>query len=97
MRRQSLARLRKLLLQFFKGKRVRVLLYGSCARGDVWSGSDIDIAFEPGEKLNPIQLADLNDKIEELPIPYKVDFVNLRQVSPALRRAILKDAVVWKR
>jgi predicted nucleotidyltransferase len=50
----------------------RVLLYGSRAKGHFRLGSDIDLTLV-GKKLDLKELLKIENEIEELMLPYKVD------------------------
>ncbi len=50
----------------------QAVLYGSRAKGNYKSGSDIDLTLI-GPKLSPRMLADLTGKLEDSAIPYRVD------------------------
>jgi uncharacterized protein len=50
----------------------RVLIYGSRAMGNFKPGSDIDLTIVDVD-LNQKTLADVNDLIDDLLLPYKVD------------------------
>ncbi len=53
----------------------RVLIFGSRAKGVYSEGSDIDLAVM-GEELTFNQLMDINIRIEDLGLLYKVDVVD---------------------
>lgn len=97
VRRRSLQMVKKCVLSALRGKPVSVFVYGSVARRDLRPGSDIDIAVLPRTRWDDVVLSLLRDRIEELPIPYKVDLVNLAQASKRFRESVLREAVVWKR
>ncbi|MBI1870572.1 MAG: nucleotidyltransferase domain-containing protein [Chlamydiae bacterium] len=90
-----LVRLREMVTDFFKGEDAKVVLYGSRARGTHHATSDVDIGIIPKGKQE-IKIFLLREKIEESTIPYKVDVVNLKEASPRFKRAVMKDAVIWK-
>lgn len=49
-----------------------VIVYGSRAKGNYKNGSDIDITLK-GENLNSKKLFYLEDKLDDLLLPYKFD------------------------
>ena len=75
---------------------MKVLLFGSRARGDHHLGSDVDVGLIPAGPLNRSRISFLKEKIENSCIPFKVDAVDLREVSKEFLEHALKDAVVWK-
>lgn len=60
----------------------RVILYGSRAKGSFRPGSDIDLTIE-GEGVTLAAMLDLEQRIDDLLLPYKVDLSLLH---------LLKDA-----
>lgn len=93
---KSLLKLKELVIDSLKNERVTVFLFGSRARKENLPFSDVDIGIMPQDGLNDIKLALLREKIEDSSIPYKVDIVNLSEVSQDFRKQVLKDAVIWK-
>ncbi len=73
-----------------------VYLFGSHARGEVRHPSDIDVAILPRDDLLPAFFAELADTIEESTIPYEVDLVDLRGVSPAFREEVIRTGIKWR-
>lgn len=76
-------------------RKAKVWLFGSCARGDVRQHSDIDIAILPRDELPAGFFAALAADIEESPIPYDVDVVDLRRADPALVEEVRREGVKW--
>lgn len=57
----------------------KAVLYGSRAKGNYKRGSDIDLTLF-GDQLNNSALAHIDDKLDDLLLPYKIDisiFANL--------------------
>jgi len=77
-----------------KGK-ATVYLFGSWARGEATSLSDIDVAVEPHTTLPPGTLARLRERLEESHVPYRVDVVDLRRATSAFRRRVLEEGIQW--
>ncbi len=50
----------------------KVILYGSRAKGNYRPGSDIDLTLV-GEKLNLTTLQKIENELDELLLPYKID------------------------
>lgn len=57
-----------------------VWLYGSRAKGNYKTGSDIDLCMT-GERLNHRLLATINRELDDLPIPYTIDLSMRNQIS----------------
>jgi predicted nucleotidyltransferase len=91
-----IAELKKIILDFFRNKRVKVFLFGSRAREEEYPASDVDIGIIPLSDSEIGQITLLKERIENSNIPYKVDIVNLNEVSDDFKKEILKEAIVWK-
>jgi len=89
-------KLKRIVLDFFKGDKIKVVLFGSRARGNNYISSDVDIGIVPFGKIDSKRITLLNEKIEELNMPYKIEIVNLSETSCNFRDEVLKEAVVWK-
>ena len=88
--------LKSLVLKEFASEDVRVILFGSRARGDAHPGSDADLALVPGKNFSLIKLSNLREKIDDSNIPFRVDIVNTHEISPEFQNQIKKDGIVWK-
>lgn len=73
-----------------------VWLFGSCARGEVFQHSDIDIAILPREELPAGFFSDLAESIEDSSIPYDVDIVDLRRAAQTLVDEVRHEGVRWR-
>ncbi|HZT87817.1 MAG TPA: nucleotidyltransferase domain-containing protein [Stellaceae bacterium] len=96
VRERALERLRGIVLDALRGRDAAVYLFGSHASGNVRHASDIDVAIQPREQLPPAFFANLAETIWESTIPYEVDLVDLREVGPAFREAVLRTGVKWR-
>jgi predicted nucleotidyltransferase len=94
----SLKMLIKIIESVIKEKGVTVYLFGSRATGKATSTSDIDIGIVLKKNMgSDKKIALLREKIENSNIPYKVDVVDLSQVSESFRKQILKEGkILWK-
>lgn len=95
-REWALGELRRMVLGALGNRDAAVWLFGSCARGDVRQHSDIDIAILPRDDLPSGFFAELAADIEESPIPYDVDLVDLRHADPALVEEVRREGVKWR-
>lgn len=77
-------------------REAEIWLFGSCARGDVRQRSDIDIAILPRAPLPAAFLAELAADIDDSPIPYDVDLVDLRYADPALVEEVRREGIKWR-
>lgn len=88
--------LKQTVLNFLQNERVKIILYGSRARGDNSPSSDVDIGILSEGNLDRLSLSRLRDLLEESTIPYRVEIVDLGQVSESFKAEILKDGIIWK-
>jgi predicted nucleotidyltransferase len=72
--------------------RHRPVLFGSRATGEARRYSDVDIGLA-GEPLAMDALARLTDAFEESDLPYRVDVVNLANMSETFQASALADAM----
>jgi predicted nucleotidyltransferase len=77
----------------------KIFLFGSRARGDFTSTSDLDLAFELDANSNPEKWAYFCVELDEsAPSLLNFDLVNFNEASEALKRNILKEGkVLFKR
>ena len=71
-----------------------VFCFGSRARGDHHSFSDIDLMIESDLDLSKI-IADISEKIEEGGFPYKVDIVQYKKFATGYKKDYEKDKKVF--
>ena len=95
VRERAVKKVRELVLRALAGHRARVWLFGSCARGDIWQSSDIDVAYEAEEPLPPWLIQDLKEAIEDS-IAFDVDLVDLRGAAPELRARVQAEGIAWQ-
>ncbi len=74
----------------------KIYLFGSRARGTNSPRADIDIALDAGHELEQRDVYEITCMFKESNIMYKIDVVDLYQVSDLMRSEILKDKIVWK-
>ena len=96
VRERAIEELRRMVLAALADHPAEVWLFGSCARGDVRQHSDIDIAILSRDDLPSGFFAELAADIEESPIPYDVDLVDLRRADPALVEEVRREGVKWR-
>jgi predicted nucleotidyltransferase len=73
---------------------VRVVLFGSRARGAARPRSDFDIGLLGPGPVSATLIARIQDKLEALPTLVRFDLVDLGRASPAFRQAVLAHAEV---
>lgn len=96
MENKYLLELKRLVLDSLKDEKVKIFLFGSRARSDNFTVSDVDIGYIPKDNFNERKITFLKDKIENSHIPYKVEIVNFNLVSEEFKQEALKDIEVWK-
>ena len=82
--------------RFLSGYAVRVYQFGSRAAGTPRHGSDCDIGIDPVQELPVGLLSRLREALEELPVPYAVDVVDLSQTASEFARIVRKAGVLWR-
>ncbi|MEQ8968501.1 MAG: nucleotidyltransferase domain-containing protein [Azospirillaceae bacterium] len=97
VRERGLARLRDLVWQTIGERPARVWLVGSMARGDWVKSSDIDLAIALDTPDRVAVLGRLALAIEESPIPYFVDLVDLAETDEDFRARLLSEGIEWQR
>ena len=95
---RSLELLKNIIGEVFEGEDVTVVLFGSRARGDYLETSDMDLGILPKGDMARRKIVLLRERIEISNIPYKVDIVDLSEVSKELSDNVLKEGLLlWKR
>jgi hypothetical protein len=89
-------KLKEVFLEFLKDEDVKVVLFGSRARGEFVNTSDVDVGIILDNGVDRKKLILLREYIDELNIPYKVEIVDFSTVSDDFKKTALKEAVVWK-
>ena len=93
---KSINMIKALILETYRDDDVRIMLFGSRARGDFNRHSDIDIGIIPKNRCDRMKLISIKDKLEELNIPYKVDVVDISRVSNIFRKKVMGEGKIWK-
>jgi len=86
---------KEIILKYVPKDDFAVFLFGSRANGKYNRTSDIDIGFM-GEKELPIMIkSTIEDELEESIIPYTVDLIDFKKVSPDFREIALEHIMIW--
>jgi len=93
---EPIENLKEAILTFLEDENVRVVLFGSRARGDFASTSDVDVGIIPKDGFDRKKLTLLREHVEGLNIPYKVEIVDFSAVSEKFKGMASKEAVIWK-
>ncbi len=86
--------LKRVIGEILKGKRVKVYLFGSRAKGTNTERSDYDLAFLSEENINR-ELTLLREILENSNFPFFVDVVNLSEVDEDFKRQVLEEGILW--
>ena len=91
----DLEEIRRIVLRHLAGRRARVYLFGSWARGEAARTSDIDVAIWPEEPLPRGLLAEIDEAVENSLSLYPVDLVDLSSASESFRARVMAEGVPW--
>jgi hypothetical protein len=91
----DLDEVRRVIRRGLAGRRARVYLFGSWARGEASRVSDIDVAVLPGEPLPPGLLAEIQEDLENSTSLYPVDLIDLTGAPEPFRSRVLAEGVPW--
>ncbi|MHB1682377.1 MAG: type VII toxin-antitoxin system MntA family adenylyltransferase antitoxin [Bacilli bacterium] len=94
-RSEILERVRQIALQAMQGFPCTIYLFGSFARGDEQTSSDIDVGIEAPTTVPFDKLSNLRQEFEDSTIPYRVDVVDLNTASATLRDKVRKEGIRW--
>lgn len=86
--------IRRTITEIFSGKKVKVFLFGSRARGDHTPRSDLDLGFLSDEDIR-FELSVLRETLEESHVPFRVDVVDLSRVDPEFRKHVMEEGILW--
>jgi len=92
----SIYNLKEHVLSFLRNENIEIVVFGSRARGDSVTSSDIDIGIIPKGEFNRNSLTLLREFIENSNIPYKVDIADFSFTSEQFKNEALRDAEIWK-
>ena len=91
-----LKQLKEKVLARMGNEKVRIFIFGSRARGDHHSTSDVDIGFIPQGKWDKRKMTLLKEEIENLNIPYKVELVDFSEAWESFKEQAACDMILWK-
>ena len=91
---RTLEDVEKAIKELFKGKKVKVYIFGSRARGDNTPRSDLDIGFLSDKDIS-YELSLLRELLEESNLTFPVDIVDLSRVGKDFRDVVLKEGKLW--
>lgn len=74
---------------------VKVLVFGSRARGDHKKYSDLDLALECSKPIDSKAITSLSEQFTESSLPFKVDLLELRNIDASFLGSIRGDFQVF--
>lgn len=77
--------------QFLSHGNYRLFFFGSRVKGNNSPRSDIDLGIEGESKLPSRLKLEIEEKLQNLPILYKIDLVDFNDVSGEFRRKVFKN------
>ena len=76
--------------------KAKVWLFGSRATGSTKPHSDLDLAIDQdGQPLTLLQLAQLNEAFDNSALPYKVDVVDMNDISTGFLTIIQEQSTLF--
>jgi hypothetical protein len=90
-------RIRETVLAALDGIDATVYLYGAHARGAGRWSNEIELAIEATAPLPPDLLASIYKQLERSTGSYNVDITEMAKATPARRRMIRREGLVWRR
>jgi len=87
------ALLRAILRTYLGERAVRVYVFGSRARGDYRTDSDLDVLLDDQEEIPLRTLTMLKEAFEDSPLPFRVDVVRRTDLSPEFYQHISQDCL----
>ena len=76
---------------------IKVFVFGSRAKGTNKRASDLDLAIDAGRKLTKKELSNLENAFDESDIPYKVDIVDMQNISDSFKKIIEETKIPFPR
>ena len=90
-RQQILQMIKEVLDKNLYGTSYHAFIFGSQANKTVLKRSDIDIGITSDDTITSLQLSSIYADIEELPMLYKIDLVDFREVDDTFKSVALKN------
>jgi predicted nucleotidyltransferase len=86
---------RALVLRGLGGYSAKVFLFGSFAEGRAALGSDIDVGVLPGEPIPAEVFSELRAELDEAPLLFSVELIDLSKTDPSFRERVQREGVRW--
>lgn len=80
----------KIVGKYLDLSKYRVFFFGSRVSGGGDERSDIDVGIDGPDSLPLRALSDIKDELDNLPVLYKIDVVDFKNISDQFRRVALE-------
>lgn len=71
---------------------IKVWFFGSRARGDFKTFSDLDVLYE-GKDIPLSLIGSITEDLEESSLPIKIDLVNINDLAESYKESVLRDRI----
>ena len=82
----------QILHRILKGYPYHFYAYGSRAKGNARRFSDLDLCYQ--ENIPSYKVVEIEGKLEESDLPFRVELVNWKNMRPVFQKMIKKDLVL---
>jgi len=83
--------LKEILEKNLQGITFNAFIFGSQANQATLTRSDIDVGIQSDEWITPLQLSNIIGEIEQLPMLYRIDLVNFKEVDDQFKAIALQN------
>jgi predicted nucleotidyltransferase len=90
-RKQILLWIKEVIDKNLSGISYSAFIFGSQANKTSLSRSDIDVGIMTDDTITSFQLSNINADIEQLPMLYKIDMINFKEVDERFKSMALKN------
>lgn len=73
----------------------KIILFGSRARDDERSSSNIDIAIDAGHEIDEDTMQYIRDDVDASELPIDCNIIDFNAASAKTQEMILEDAITW--
>jgi len=84
---------KNIIKSVLQDENLKIYVFGSRATGKAKQYSDLDIALKSDSKIDSNKMSKIATELEDTTIPYKVDIIDLNDISEAFKNCIVKDLV----
>ena len=88
-----LEQVKNIINTILKDQNLKIYVFGSRATGKAKKYSDLDVALMSDTKIDGNKMSEIIIKLEDTTIPYKVDVIDLREISETFKKCIENDLI----